>query len=434
MEYSINLYNEHMDLGRNKKVMQLRVKMNFSINNVALLSLSLLIICYWGFVDLVAFMRFTQILFFSSVGMIMFCRDKGKIHKYVYLKWAVIWMAICFASIIWSVNIDSTINKTISVFQVLLVGVGCAVVINSKRDLLLIEKSIVVAGVVLGLRLLFVTPLSAWGQDRLGVEIGMHVNSISVNLLISELIAMKLYFASRKKTKKRMVMYLVVSLLFVVLIFLSASKKSMILMIVGPLLMLLLGKEKVTNKVKNVAIILASVALLFSLIEYLPFSFDFATQRFVRALETFINGGMDASTGERYYLMKTALQTFSDNLILGVGLDGSKYFNTVRLYAHCNFLEIAADTGIIGFCIYYSLYFFIGYQCLKHRNIDVNFRYILIIMFCILSLEIFQITYFMESYQLFLSILCCEIYFSKHDEALLQQQESYTEGKILCAR
>ena len=62
----------------------------------------------------------------------------------------------------------------------------------------------------------------------------------------------------------------------------------------------------------------------------------------------------DLSTLSRFSFLKDAYSTFLKHPFIGVGIDSFKYFNTLQFsWAECNYLEILADLGVLGFTIYY---------------------------------------------------------------------------------
>ena len=387
----------------------MRTGLGLKRDNVFRLTIALLTICYWGFVDAVSFMRLSQIFFIAVCVYNIIRKHKGRLRVFdqTYIKWGALWVGLCFISVLWSVDKDSTLAYTLSVFQVVLIGILATSQIKNEDTLDFLERLFIFAGVVLSLRLFIVTPTSSWGTSRFGTAIGMHENTIAVNLLISEFLAIKRFMTVGKSEHVLKKTYYILSVLvFCVVIFLTASRKAAILMIVGPALMLLFNGEKVSKKAKYVAIVLVAVVIFFNIVDYLPINFDFATRRIESIFDSLQgNGVIDASARERQYLMLTAFNTFSNHPILGVGLNCSRVFNTVHLYAHDNYLEILADLGIVGFVVYYSLYWVIIKKCWKGRRKSKDLRLYLPLMLTLLVLEISQITYFMESFQLFLAVM-----------------------------
>ena len=62
----------------------------------------------------------------------------------------------------------------------------------------------------------------------------------------------------------------------------------------------------------------------------------------------------DLSTISRLIFLKDATKVFIEHPIIGVGIDSFKYYNSYQFsWAECNYLELLADVGIIGFITYY---------------------------------------------------------------------------------
>jgi len=74
----------------------------------------------------------------------------------------------------------------------------------------------------------------------------------------------------------------------------------------------------------------------------------------------------------RVQLYKEAFYAFSDNPVFGIGLDNFRLYSSSGLYAHSNYMELLADTGLIGFCIYYFIYVKIWMFSSKIRKLENN--------------------------------------------------------------
>jgi len=62
------------------------------------------------------------------------------------------------------------------------------------------------------------------------------------------------------------------------------------------------------------------------------------------------------ATDIRSILYREAFEVFSNHPIFGVGLDNFRLFSSSGLYAHSTYMEVLADTGIIGFIMFYIMY------------------------------------------------------------------------------
>lgn len=58
----------------------------------------------------------------------------------------------------------------------------------------------------------------------------------------------------------------------------------------------------------------------------------------------------------RIMLYKEGFEMIRNNPIMGVGLDNFRVFSASGLYSHSDYIEVAADTGIVGFFLYFLIY------------------------------------------------------------------------------
>ena len=117
------------------------------------------------------------------------------------------------------------------------------------------------------------------------------------------------------------------------------------------------------------------------------------------------NGG-DMSTIDRMRFAQIAIDVFKSHPLVGVGLDNYRFYNSMLYYSHNNYLELAADLGIIGVFIYYLLPIKVLISCLfvnklKNRNIILVF----VILLVILILDVANVSYESDSTQLYIAIM-----------------------------
>ncbi|MFS0620663.1 O-antigen ligase family protein [Priestia megaterium] len=370
------------------------------VDNVYFLSIFLMVCVFWAFLDLPYLVISTQLLFFSVAGLKFLLKKRIRRNCFPYIIWALIWLLYCLFTVNWSINQGATISYVISVFQVILVGIMLIVTVEEKKHVELLERIIIIAGIVLVARLLIVTPSSEWGEERLGLELGMHVNHIALNLLISLMFTLKVAVDQKKKICWPL------SLILTVALVMTASKKAIIIAILVFLVVIPMGKKGTVQKVKYLLIMLVMLSIMIKLATEIPAIYELAIQR----MEGFVSlllgtGDVDKSTAIREELLQTAWKVFLEHPVLGVGLNGFRFFNPENAYAHSNFLELLADCGIIGFIIYYSIYVIILKRFwMKYRSNPIYGMYMMII-FCIVALEATQITYYLESVQFVLATL-----------------------------
>ena len=79
----------------------------------------------------------------------------------------------------------------------------------------------------------------------------------------------------------------------------------------------------------------------------------------------------------RIRLYKDGFKMIMENPVMGVGLNNFRVFSTYGLYSHSDYIEVAANTGIIGFLIYFSIYLFLWFRlwALKKMTNDEHIHF-----------------------------------------------------------
>lgn len=382
------------------KIGGLSLNVNKLLDKAYNLSILLLVSSFWTFLDKQIFLNISQIIFLGIASIKFFKRRKIEKWSVKYIIWGILWMSFCFFSVFWSVNPQATFQYSMSILQVIMVGILLDLTLEDEKQTCYIEKIIILASILLVIRLVLVTPNNAWGQERLGMELGMHVNNVALNLVISLLFALK--YATYYKKKK----YWIPIIIFYIFIFMTASKKAIIISVFALIFILPMSKKGFIKKIKYLIIMTIMTLVIFSIITKIPLIFDLAYKRMEGLIALFSGiGTVDSSTIERQYLMNTAFSIFYKNPIIGVGLDGFRYSNNLGLYAHSNFMEILADCGIIGIVLYYSLHISIIYKVIKSRKINKSSGITIIIICCILIIDIASVSYYSEAVQFLLVLI-----------------------------
>ena len=92
-----------------------------------------------------------------------------------------------------------------------------------------------------------------------------------------------------------------------------------------------------------------------------------------------------ASNSERMKLINIGIEEFKSNPILGIGIGNYNVyaqevlnynFRSDNLTTHNIYLELLAETGIIGFILFISIYVLIGKEVLKLKNRNAILIYI----------------------------------------------------------
>lgn len=191
--------------------------------------------------------------------------------------------------------------------------------------------------------------------------LGNQYTMFTYYLMISITIVIWLYF---KEDKKRNKVYNFIIIIFLyIMIISSAVRKALLIPIVFFMSYIFIKSRNKNNIIKGIIKIILIIFILL-LIYYLLMKNEYFASTAGRRIDTFINGitnkgPIDNSFNERRLLVNSAWECYKKYPILGYGFGAFReYANTsigLRLYAHNNYLELLASSGIIGFSIYYGM-------------------------------------------------------------------------------
>ena len=380
--------------------------MNFRIpKNIGLRMVVILLFCsFFGFQDQFLLKNIIQIAFILITG-IEILKTKNLLKAMQgYYGWAIIWCCICLFSALWTVNPDGTRAYTISVIQNVIIGILFVNSISREDNLEWVENAIIIGAIIMVARVLASTPISVLGTERFGERINLHPNSASINLLYAELIS----FARYLKEKENKLPYLVISLIFFVFNICTASKKGLIIGLLVPIALWLIYNRQFKKKIVNLVKILGIAFVVIFALAQVPNISNEMVRRMDMFTE-FMSGAsaIDESTAGRIELYRQSLSIFLENPILGVGLDGFREANSGYMhgfYAHCNYTELLADLGLVGFSIYYIIYAMILKKLFyAFRLGDRSSLCMMAIIVTILLQDIAQVSYYNEMTQLIIA-------------------------------
>lgn len=70
----------------------------------------------------------------------------------------------------------------------------------------------------------------------------------------------------------------------------------------------------------------------------------------------------DNSSQTRIYLYSEGLEFIKKNPFFGIGLNNFSELSSTGLYSHSDYLEVAANTGVVGFILYFSIYIILWFR------------------------------------------------------------------------
>lgn len=115
------------------------------------------------------------------------------------------------------------------------------------------------------------------------------------------------------------------------------------------------------------------------------------------------SGSVDDNGSGRLEIWENGMQLFADNQYFGIGIYNYRAYSNAIFnndhYMHNTFLEVLTESGIIGFSLYITIFFWIFYDFYLHRSKVIDTRYLVATLISMLI--------FMSS----LSLVASEVFF-----------------------
>ena len=359
------------------------------------LSMLLIVIVTLAFHDNPILLASTQLIGCIIIYFFRITKEKISYSKILYIIWLGMFVAWGSLSIFWashSLNVLITIR---SVLQVAMTGFAIVLYVNDVSKIEKIINYISYGSIILIMRLLLAVPLYAWGSERVGNYIGYGNNSAALVLSYASIF---IFYSFLKNKKKR---NLFLTIIFILFSFLCGSKKAFIICVLGIGTQLILNAKNPLQIVRKILFTISITLLLVYLVIKVDFLYNVLGIRIEEMLLA-LSGkkGGDMSTMDRILFARNSFEVFLKHPFIGVGLDNYRFNNYMIYYAHNNYLEIAADLGIIGIVLYYwfPVKVFIG--SINKKNIII-----IILIFIILIMDIANVSYETDSIQLYIATI-----------------------------
>ncbi|HMM17385.1 MAG TPA: O-antigen ligase family protein [Petrimonas sp.] len=232
--------------------------------------------------------------------------------------------------------------------------------------------------------LVIATPIRYWGTERLGANIGVNANSIGMNLVFGSLI---LLFIAKEQNKK--ILYILAVMLAVVSLF-TGSRKGFVALVVG--IALFYGiKNRGWKKIFFIVLGIGFAIALYKLIMENSALYEVLGKRVERFFISIFTDDYvkDNSLTKREFFREYAFDMFKQKPIFGWGAEGFRnqmiYIDyQQKAFSHCNYTEILANFGIVGFLLYYVPFVKMLFSYMKIVRNDKNSINVLFLIFCIL--------------------------------------------------
>jgi O-antigen ligase len=257
-------------------------------------------------------------------------------------------------SIFWSLDLNGTLQRIITYSQLFLLMLIYWDVFQEAEKLLAgLQAYIFGAYILVGSTIYnFLLGKSAVAYEGRYSATGVNAVDLALILMLGLPMAMHLFFVAKNDLQG--VLQKAVNLLFIPLsiftIILTGSRTSLIAVI--PFGVFILGTQQVKIGQKIFVLITLFVAVMFF--------FPLIPQSVIGRLGTIGNSIGEGDLGGRANLWRVGLAALADHPILGIG--GGAMEHTIGAAVHNTFISVIAETGFIGFVLFFSI---LGLVCYK---------------------------------------------------------------------
>lgn len=378
----VSLKNGVLRIEHNKEdLVRLVYDVSFIINAVTL----------FAFNDVKFIGTLTGILMLVVALFIWIGRRDSKVLIPYNTVWYAVFTAFAALSSVWSSYIDSDMASYFLRMVVILAMItSVSIYVDKPEDLERIIKLYITSVVIIVLIELSSVPISDWTNGSMGSHFsGSNSNGVAFIVFCAELMAFYEFYSKNKKG------YFLLVALFMIFIILSSSRKAMFAALAGPLMFVVFSTYK-KNYLLNIITVFSLVALVFLFIMTDESAYNAIGKRIDSMFNFWFENRthkVDNSLYMRSYYIELAKEMFAESPIFGKGMGNfAKIIDNVYMldgvYSHNNFWQILSELGIIGFTVYYSMYFYIIIRLAKGAFVNKSRMSLLFFIFMVLLLII----------------------------------------------
>ena len=235
----------------------------------------------------------------------------------------------------------------------------------------------VISAVLMGVLIMYYNPMylignvSDLGGTRLGQEETGNANIFTALMMFSGVFASWLLLFNKNVILRLCSAFSLVLILY--LMALSGGRKTIIAVVTCTMFFVWKrGEYSVKKKVFSLIVICIVLFSIVYMMMNIPWLYDVVGYRFDGFL-SFVGGTGESNVTSddlRKKMIEMGFQGWTENPLLGHGLDSFKFFNKETtghmFYSHNNYVEMLYDFGIIGFLFYY-VFIYKLYRRLKKR-------------------------------------------------------------------
>lgn len=341
------------------------------------------------------------VLFMTAVVLGVLLRSKHiNLGSGIFLPFVFLFYE-CF-SCFWAFDSEIAISQLITQLQLFLLFLTTYIFMKNYGKLEDYYIAVYASGICLVFYSLYVygglsefLAIMSTGQ-RMGNLIG-NQNTYGLVFANAALVALYYFFFNNEKR------YLLLAGLLIFFGFSSGSKKVVLLLIIG-LFFLILSKYGVRKLFKVIIYSFASLLIGWAII-HLPL---FST--ILERLELYLSVSGNTSDNLRAELIRYGLELFTENPLLGYGLNNYRLFHWSGVYSHNNYIEVLVSLGIIGFLVYYLMFIKSAIVLIRKRKYLKPIHFLL--AFSVLSSFVFDygmIQFYSKDIWILMGVMLAEV-------------------------
>jgi O-antigen ligase len=317
------------------------------------------------------------LLIFILILRFLICIKHNEIKRYKnpfkYILWYLTFTLFNILSLKWTISVQYSKDLISSLWFCFTLLLVLSVFITDAQKLNNVIKVIIWAIIYMCIVILL-SDFSLRGTDAFGSVTGLYFNRIA--LLLDYGIFLCFYIFKKENKRK----YLLAIPFFFLVIYFTGSRKSLLMPFAFFAIFMVLNMGK---DIKKIIKYFFGMLILFAIMFLIIISNSTLEKRMTDLFSSVVNGAntTDASIVERAYYRNVAFSLFKESPIKGQGANSFRaYLNSINYkhvtYSHCNYLELLATIGIIGFILFYAMYFLIlwnGIKNFKKKNLEKVF-------------------------------------------------------------
>ncbi len=377
-------------------------------------------ICYGNFDDTNNYLYYFVFFLFLGVSMLgFFTKDLalGRIRIPLNSIWYGIFTLLCIVSFIWADSFSAASVTISKVVQILVITFCLTVYIDCNERLERYLNVVMAASMYLVVYILVNTPFEDWFSGFLGyIATGYNTNDIGCAMTICVIVSFYKAFVRHKKAA-----FVICAISFFVVI-LTSSRKSLFMSGAG-IVMIVMFNYRVKNYLLRVLSCIGLVIIVIILIYEVPQLYNTVGVRLDSMVEYFrTDKSADSSIALRQLYIDFAKSMFREKPLLGYGINNFSYLcglaGNTATYAHNNYMEIAADLGVVGLVTYYWFYAYLFFK-LWRQTLDGHKTALLYLPMIILLIifEYSMVNYYKMQVHLILASALSAISINEFDDS-----------------